>query len=314
MRRWATLPVLAMSVTTLSALVISCGDKGDGTDGTADDTGGGTTPVGAQLSDFIDVTVAASGDFSGFTGGFDAAGAWLSQTVNPEMQKNVELHGEVVDFQEGTSVVDATVEFWFGDAVSGAPSAVDVSDDSGQFVIDNIPTCTPLTYRTTTNPELELTKDTYEAHQIFDPDEVLNEEVNSVSVVTYRLIPGLLGVAPAADKGTIAGTAYDSNGNKIIGAQVVVMDDSGYIPDSQSVHYFVDEFPNREQQYTSEDGLWVAVNVPEGVWNANMYISDGAGGWLLMGATKVEVAPDSINIGNIWTGFGDGVRYPDDCL
>jgi hypothetical protein len=115
-------------------------------------------------------------------------------------------------------------------------------------------------------------------------------------------------------KATAAGTAYDVNDDPITGAQVVVkslVDDS--IPDGIVVKYFVDSFPNRSQPETSPDGLWVAINIPPGDWKVEMWVSDGAGGHLLMGQSKLTVFPDSINISNIYTGY-DSVKYPASCF
>ena len=82
----------------------------------------------------------------------------------------------------------------------------------------------------------------------------------------------------------------------------------------QDVFYFVDDFPQRDQPHTSEDGLWVAMNVPEGSWNVEMYVSDGAGGHIQMSNTRVEVFANSINISNHYTGYGEGIKYPDSCV
>lgn len=303
----------------LIAAGCSAGDKGSSSDtgdgnGGLDDTGGSS---GADFADFIDVTEGATGDFTGFEGGFDAAGAWLTQDVDPEAQTTTTLDGEVSDFESGNAVTGATVEFWYSDAVSGVADAKDESDDNGEVSISDMPVCTPMTYKVSTDPSLDATKDTYEAHQIYSVGEgelKVDDELNSVSVTTYRLIPSLLGVTVDDDKGIIAGTAYDINEDQIMGAQVVVRDDNGNIPEDLVVKYFVEDFPNRDQPYTSEDGLWVAMNVPEGTWNVEMYISDGAGGHYLMGNTVVEVFPGSINISNTFTGYGDGIRYPDSCL
>ena len=80
------------------------------------------------------------------------------------------------------------------------------------------------------------------------------------------------------------------------------------------VKYFVDSFPNRNQPTTSADGLWIAINIPTGDVTVEMWISDGDDGHLLMGATKITVDEGSINMSNIQTGYGDGVRYPTSCL
>ena len=132
--------------------------------------------------------------------------------------------------------------------------------------------------------------------------------------MTYQIIPSLLGVSPSPSKGIIAGTAFDVNEDPIEGAQVIVTDASGAIAGGSVVKYFVDSFPNRSQLYTSADGLWVAINVPPGTWNVSMYVANAEGGHDEMGSTVVEVAADSINVSNIYTGYGTGVKLPAACF
>ena len=100
----------------------------------------------------------------------------------------------------------------------------------------------------------------------------------------------------------------------IEGGQVVVFDAEGNIPDDLVVKYFIDRFPNRNQEWTSADGLWVAINIPPGDWFINAFVADGAGGHKLMGSTSVKVFADSINISSVYLSYGNGISYPDDCF
>jgi hypothetical protein len=172
-----------------------------------------------------------------------------------------------------------------------------------------------MTYKTATDPKLQDTRDTYEAHTVADvPDDgTISVEYNSVSEATYLLIPSLLGVTPDSDKGVIAGTAFDCNEDKIEGAQIVVFDDNGNIPESLVVKYFLDEWPNRYQEWTSDDGLWVALQIPEGHYTVQMWgLVDGE--LSVLGETELSIFVDSINISNIYSGIDSGVKYPDSCL
>lgn len=304
----------------LFAAACSGGDKG-GTDdsGSTSGDGGaeggdggggdGTTGGGGNQADFINTTKAPIGDFTGFEAGYTTA--WLTQTVT--QTGTVSLAAAVLDFQEDTPVADATVEFYTGDEVAAVPDVSGVSDAGGNLNL-SLPFCTPLTYKTATDPALGDTKNTFEAHQVYGASPTGTDELNSVSTTTYQLIPSLLGVSVDPAKGTVAGTAYDVGDRPIEGAQVVVKsmaDDS--IPDDVVVKYFVNSFPNREQPETSADGLWVAINIPAGDWKVEMYVADGAGGHLFMGQTVLKVFGDSINISNIYTGY-DSVKYPASCL
>jgi hypothetical protein len=290
------------------------GDSGNSTGGGTGDGGGeGGGGGSATFADYINVTVAPVGDFTGFEGGYDAVGAW-NEVGTPTNTDTLSLSGEVKDFESDEEVSDATVEIWHADAVSGAPDSVATSDASGAVAGLEVPNCTPVTYKVTTDAALGETKPTIEAHAVYQGAGTDSDEFNSVSTTTYQIIPSLLGVSPQPDKGIIAGTAYDVNEDQIEGAQVIVTDASGNIAGASVVKYFVDDFPNRNQEYTSADGLWVAINVPPGTWNVEMYVADGAGGHLLMGSTVVEVVADSINISNIYAGYGEGVKLPDGCF
>ena len=78
--------------------------------------------------------------------------------------------------------------------------------------------------------------------------------------------------------------------------------------------YFVDEFPARPQAWTSEDGLWILLDVPPGDWTVDGYVSDGAGGYTKVSSTQLNVVAGSINISSLYGGLRDGVKMPEECL
>jgi hypothetical protein len=291
----------------LLAGIVACSGQSNETDTDA------TGPVDDGVLTFdelVNVTDAPVGDLECHTPGTD----WLVQTVDTEKQALTAAQVRVIDFQDDDPVAEATAKFWYADDVSTAADASGVTDADGLVNVD-LPACQPMSYLTYTNPDLEATRDTYEAHQIFEPatGSLIEGDINSVSTVTYKLIPSMLGISPASDKGVIAGTAYDCSNHPVENGQIVVRDADGNIPQSLIVRYFVDEFPNRDQPATSADGLWVAINVPEGTWYADLYVA-GSDGPQLIGTTVVQSFPESINISNIYTGFGEGVKYPESCL
>lgn len=322
MRLW-TCTMLVGATLSLGAIGCSGGDKGgggDGDSGSADGGAGsggddGSTDADAVFEDFINTTATPAGDFTGFEGGYDAQGAWIDQgAVDPSCQVERSVDGKVEDFESGNGVPEATVELWYADAVEGVPDVTMSSDSSGAISGGPALTCQPLTYKVATDPDLDDTKPTFEAHSVFPyTDTTIGEYYNSVAKSTYQLIPSLLGVSVDPARGTAAGTVFDVNGDPVKGAQVIVTNADNQVPNNTVVKYFVEDFPNRDQPETSEDGLWVAVNIPPGDWFIDAYISDGAGGHILMGRTSVTIFADSINIGNIYVGF-DGVKYPDNCL
>ncbi len=295
----------AFALIMLSTLALGCPTPTEETGG--DDTGPDTTD---PFHRYIDLTDEAVGDFSCYTPG----DPWRTQTVDAEKVVTRTMVGLVEDFEDDIGVAEATLDVWFDDSFDGAPDATTESDSAGNVTIE-LPTCTALAYETSTPPELEIAKETYEAHQIYeyvDEGMQLDDSFNSVAESTYVLIPSLLGVSMDDDKSVVAGTAYDCSGGKIQNAQVIVTDGSD-IPETLVVNYFVDDWPIRDQPHTSEDGLWVAMNVPEGEWEIQLWaLIDGEE--VQLGSTVLNTFADSINISNIYSGFGDGVKYPDACL
>jgi hypothetical protein len=124
----------------------------------------------------------------------------------------------------------------------------------------------------------------------------------------------LLGVSPNVEKGIVAGRAYDCAGENLEGLQVMVEGAGGNIPEGVVAKYFRDDFPNRNQPYTSDDGLWILMDVPTGDWLVKGYVADGLGGHTLVAQTELKVLADSINISSVYSGISDGVKMPADCL
>ena len=297
-------------ILTSLVFTMACSTKSSDDDSgvAADDTD--TSFVGGGVfEDFINVTDAPTGDISCFAGSLtteSAASGCIGQRS---------MAGQVMDFQDDIPVDEARVEFFWADAIFGAPDAVVTADANGVFNVE-MNTCEPFTYRVTTDSILDATKTTIESHDVLPYNAVspVSHEVNSVSSTTYALIPTLLGVSPDVTKGIVAGRAYDCEGNNLEGLQVVIDDGNGSIPAGVVAKYFIDDFPNRNQQYTSPDGLWILMDVPVGNWIVKGYVADGIGGHTLVAQTQLEVLADSINISSIYTGIEDGVKMPAACL
>ena len=224
---------------------VACSDKEDGSGGDTGTTGGGGGGGGGNIADYINVTDAPVGNLSCFS----AADGLGTESAAPGCVGERQMSGSVVDFQEGDPVDEATVELFFGDSItdSSPPDVVYESDPNGLFT-GSVMACSPFTYRVSTDPALELTKVTIESHDVMPnegPTIAASHELNSVSSVTYALIPNLLGLSPDVTKGIVAGRAYDCDGQNLQGAQVVVHDGAGNIPEGVVVKYFVDEFPSR---------------------------------------------------------------------
>ena len=295
--------------------------NGNGDDDDDDNAGG------SRFDELIFVDVDNNGDYTGFTPGddFDTT-EWLTQTVDAAKQIDVPVAGNIEDFEKETAVPDAEVDLWFDDVVVPSLSDLTVTSDVNGNIGITAPACEAMAYRITTDPVLDLTKTTYKAHHMYpynEGNEVDDGLFLSVSTVTYQLIPTILGVNVDPNLAIIAGTAYDVardaglssdiDDGKIEGVQVIVYDDKGNIPPALTVNYFTESFPDRDQKWTSADGLWVAANVPDGLLTVEMW-GQYEGELKLLGATQMLSEPDSINISNIFAGYNDGVKYPDDCL
>ena len=289
------------------SLAIACGKDEDDTSST-DDTGPDTSD---PMDAYIDLTKELAGDIACFEPGSD----WLAQTVDEAKVTTRTLEGLVEDFEDEIGVNEVDLEIWLSDSFSGTADLTAQSNSAGDITVD-VPTCAAMAYKTSTPANEERTVDTYEAHQIYDFVEegsTLTDSFNSVSSATYVLIPSLLGVSMDDDKSVIAGTAYGCDGEPLENAQIVVIDADGNIPETLVANYFLDSWPVRDQPHTSEDGLWVAMNVPEGTWTVQLWGLVG-GEEVLLGATQLTTFAASINISNIYTGYGDGVYYPAGCL
>jgi hypothetical protein len=296
-----------LALALLLSLTIACGKDTDDTSST-DDTGPDTSD---PMDQYIALTEELVGDIACYEPGTD----WLSQTVDEAKVADRSLEGLIEDFEDEIGVNEVDLEIWLSDSFSGAADISAQSNSAGDVTVE-VPTCAAMAYKTSTPPGEERTVDTYEAHQIYgyvDEGGTLEDNFNSVSAATYVLIPSLLGVSMDDDKSVIAGTAYGCDGQPLENAQIVVVDDDGNIPESLVTNYFVDSWPVRDQPHTSEDGLWVAMNVPEGGWTIELYGLVG-GETVLLGATRLVTFAGGINISNIYTGYGDGVYYPESCL
>ena len=312
---------LVMACMALAA----CGG-GDGNGG----NGNGETPL-SRFEEIINVPedVNVSGDFSCFTPATDAtAVTWLLSAPGAAADTaGYTIDSWIEDFETEDEVYDADVSLWLDDSVDGSPDITGQADTNGLITLNDVPTCTAMTYKTGTDPILDRTKNTFKAHHFYSPPPSAADPVDagsflSVSTTTYKLIPTILGVTVDDDKSVIAGTAYDcsrdaglpsdNDAGKVQGAQVIIYDEDGNIPDSLTVNYMTDSFPDNEQPYTSPDGLFVASNVPPGNLTIEMW-GRVDGELVLLGASKLFSEASSINIANVFGGYGDGVKYPDAC-
>jgi hypothetical protein len=296
------------------------GCAGDTDGGNEEGPGSGTSTE--DCGNCLSLTMAPTGDFSCFEPALDHVSAvWLDQPIDPDKASMVTLEGQVRDFESDDPRNQTTVSLWFDDLAEGSADTSATTDGDGWITLEG-PTCTPVSYLALRNPGLDDAKPTYKSHQVYSGDASVEAEYITVSTMTYFTVPALVNLSPDPTKSVIAGTAFDCtrepdtlsdiDDGKIEGAEVVVTDLDGQPLEGVFVKYFIENFPDPEQPHTSQDGLWVAINVPPGDVRVEMWgLVDGQEG--LLGSTQLRTYADSINIANIFTGH-DGVKYPEDCL
>ena len=271
------------------------------------------TPASAAdpaFGEFVFTEVEPGGDLGGFAG--DAAAGWCFQDVDPKLVTLADLTGSVEDLESGDSVAEATVEIWHDGEPTSSPDVRLTGDTSGQVIVP-VMRCQPHDLRVSTDEDLAETKETTASQQIHEPT-TRAATFASVSSSTAALIPALLGVSVDSANGMVMGAALDAQGAPMSGAQVVVRDETGAIPESAQAWYTVSEFPDRDQAETSEDGLWLLTNVPQGWWSVDVYTySVDTGGHLRMGTALIYVDSDGFSLVDLSVGF-DGGRYPAGCL
>jgi hypothetical protein len=299
-----------MRIAMWMALAMGCGNTPLKESDTGTGPVGDTGPIGdvSGFDDFIYTDAAYDGDLDCLTGalGTEAASPGCAD-------RTVTMSATVLDFQSDQAVDEANVEIFLVDGIAGVPDH-DVETDINGMISAAMPTCTPFTYRVSTDAAADLTKITIESHDVlpFSTSSLVSHEMNSVSSTTYSLIPAIFGVSPDPTKGIVAGTAYDCDGDPIAGLQVVVKDSNGNVPSGMLAGYFVDDFPAKEAEATSSDGIWVLVDVPTGIVTVEGYVYNGSG-HDLVASTTLEVLTDSINISSIHAGVSNGVKMPESC-
>jgi hypothetical protein len=302
----ALLPLLALLITACPP------PSTDGTDKASDDTADTDDTECRTFECVVNVTTPWTGNTAECIEG-------KVQNVDPSCQSEATVAGEVVDFQTEDAVPDATVQVWLGDDLFTSPDLTTQADSDGKFEI-TAPTCTPIAYGTSTPPEWQETKDTFEVHQVFGYG-TSGEDFNSVSEATSRLIPSLIGIEWDETAAIIAGTAYDCDIEPMQYVQIYLHDDAGNPPSSGEVFYFSESggtslpTDKESQPWTNTNGLWVAMNIPAGTWTVEAWGYDaGTSGYVKLGTTVLQIGAGSVNISNIYTGISDGIWYPGSCL
>ncbi|MSQ03822.1 MAG: hypothetical protein EXR71_18365 [Myxococcales bacterium] len=229
----------------------------------------------------------------------------------------VTVTGGVVDFQTEDEVAEAAVEWWIDDDPTGSVDVEAATGRSGQFELSTF-ACQPMSIITSTLPEWEATVDTLQQHRVYawESDGEVLADAFSVSEVTTRLLPGILGVEWDRDSAMVLGTVLDCGGEPVEHAQVFVHDDRGDGAPDAEVYYFDDySFPatRDEQPDASDNGQWLALNLPDGEWTADAWGWDGSD-YVRLGSTPLLAREGAVTLIDIQVNTDEGVVWPDSCL
>ncbi len=301
------------------------GDDDTGDDDTGDDDTGdddtGDDDTGDDDDDYrheLTVEEPLVGDFS-----------CLGEALGvPDAGDTAAMTGFVTDFSDDIPVAGAKMLLWANNDPSDA-GAADFEFDTGtdqdgdiEIPEDMVAACEKFAYKVWTEWQPPETMPTYEVGNVLPPvghAEWNDFELISVSYATYQIIPLSLAIQPDPEKGLAAGTLRDCNDDTVENGQVLIVDANGDKAEDVYIRYFKDELPDRDQPWTSDDGIFGAIDVPQGAWTMELWgvLPDDAPdcpteeveGRCLVASSEVFVIPDSINIANALL-----KPYPDACF
>lgn len=193
------------------------------------------------------------------------------------------------DFEHEDRIEGATIEVYLVNRIEGDPDFVlGPTDDNGLTEAVDVPARSMLATRI---PEIERVARTTVQFDVLTP--TADGEVRALTVAndTYQIVPTALGILVEAGKGIVAGRYSDCDDEPVAGLIAHVEGQDA------EIRYFSDEFPAREPDVTTEDGLYVAINVDPGDHEIVLRGRTEAGGTLVeLGRREIQVIADSINV------------------
>ena len=297
------------------------GDDDTGDDDTGDDDTGDDDTGDDDDDDYrheLTVTDPLVGDFS----------CLGDNQAEPDAGGSAALTGVVLDFSDDIEITGAKMLLWTSNDPSDLGDAdFEFDDGTDQTGVIGIPdgtlnACEQFAYKVWTEWQPPETMPTYEMGNVLPPvgdAEWNNFELISVSYATYQIIPLSLAIQPDPEKGLAAGTLRDCSDETVENGQVLVVDSNGDKAEDVFIRYFKDELPDRDQPWTSDDGIFGAIDVPQGAWTLQLWgvldddmpecPTEEVDGRCMVASSEVFVIPDSINIAN-----AQMKPYPDACF
>jgi len=196
------------------------------------------------------------------------------------------------DFENEDRIEGATVEIYLGNRIEGSPDyTLGPTGPDGLTEAVDVPAQSLLATRVLAIPDVARTTVEFDVETPTQDDDV---RALVVADSTYRVVPAAVGVTIEAGKGIVAGRFSDCDDEPVAGLIATVEGQDA------EIRYFVDETPARQPDVTTEDGLYVAINVAPGDHETVLRgrLEDG-GPLVELGRREIQVIADSINVVNL---------------
>lgn len=204
------------------------------------------------------------------------------------------------------STAETTTAIKFRDYRSGEPVGSSATLNGSDLALSSgegsatLATCSPV--------ELTLSDDTDFVNRYPDAVPALGElRVDVVSSGTNAISYGQVGQPIRDEAATIYGQVVDCAGRGISGVQV-------YMVEGGSSFYDRESFPSPSAEATDRSGRFYIMNARAGTSTVQAWVSDGTGGYTLLGRTRFQSGGDEVVHVNIQAGGVDDYVLPESCL
>ena len=276
-----------------------------------------TLDMKPELQDYIDVTVLPEdADLSCVETG------WVEDDVSEATQGETEYSATTTEAFTGAPLPSVRVERFADNDPTGTPVDDASALPSGEWT-GTLPTCTPSAIRAYSDPVIGQTFPTAQLNAVWGTA-ADGHELSVVSRATHNKMRPLVGGEPSTDKGILFGQVLDCSGQPMRGAQIVLVDGEGAPLVDQQRFYADLDGPSADKIYTTENGWWIAAEVPPGAWTVSVWVNDRDLGQIQVAEVPSHALVDdfttSINSPFVvWTrsdahvGHTDGTHYPSSC-
>lgn len=255
---------------------------------------------------------AVSGDLS-CSADTDDPARWL--TVDAACIDRAQLTGKAIDPHLGYAFGGVVFEFFHGDIDNGLAESIRTSNEDGTLSNVFVPSCAPFTYVATGDPDTALP--TTRQHLAVPHGEAWAGDLTFFSGAAVATLGSLLGESLVEGRGALFGRVIGCDGAPVVGAHVAVRDGACRAIDDEGASTAYTRFGaftlvDPALVATSDDGGFFAVNVPEGGYVVEAFVTDGDV-TRPIGRAPVAVAGDEVALVDVQVGRADGVALPAAC-